>query len=215
MRGRGYELDGLTELPSIEDPGARRASFRQAFANLARAASEWGPSPLEGIAPQVLSRAVRVALNSGFFDDLEWISAPSAGVALYELGTALPHGFEKREIGRRVLSRVNDGTAEVFAAIAARMARGSRKAPFSGGLKARVALLFVAPPAAVDAGTLAYVLVSRRELAKEWIATLSTGSLPARRLAARILERAAVVCARRAREGDDYAPRVFATETIA
>ena len=35
------------------------------------------------------------------------------------------------------------------------------------------------------------------------------------RLAARILERAAAVCARRAREGDDYAPRVFATETIA
>lgn len=215
LRARGHDLDGLVELPSIADPAARRASFRQALTNLARGALTWGPSPLEGLAPHVLARSVRTALNAGLFDDLDWLSPTAASVALYELGNALPAGLEKRELGRRVLSHMNEGTADVFAAIAARMARASKKPLTGASIRARVSLVFAAPPQSVDAGALAFALVSRRELAREWIAAPSTGSLPARRLAARILERAAVVAVRRAFEGDDYAPRVFSTETLA
>lgn len=215
MRARGYDLDGLLELPTIRDTASRRASFRQGFANLARAASEWGPSPLEGIAPGLLARSVGVALDDGLFEDLDWLSSDAVGAALYELGATLPNGAEKREIGRRVLSRLTESTADAFAAIATRMARGSRKGLVGAGVRARVSLLFSASGNAVEAGPLAFALVSRRELAREWIVSAATGALPARRLAARILERAAVVAARRAAEGDDYAPRVFATETIA
>lgn len=215
MRARSYDFDGLLELSSIRDAGTKRASFRQAVASLARAGAFDGPSPLDGIAPAVLAEGVRSALESGFFDDLDWLSPASAGVALYELGAALPPGNEKRELGRRVLARLNEGTAEVFAAIATRMALGTRKGLGGGPIRARVGLLFAAAPSAVDAGPLAYTLVSRRELAREWIAQPSTGSLPARRLAARILERAAVVAARRASAGDDFAPRVFTTEAVA
>jgi hypothetical protein len=215
VRARSYDFDGLLDLSSIRDAASKRASFRQAVASLARSGAFDGPSPLDGIAPAVLAEGVRAALDSGFFDDLDWLSPASAGVALYELGAALPPGNEKRELGRRVLSRLNEGTAEVFAAIATRMALGTRKGLGGGPLRARIGLLFAATPGAVDAGPLAYALVSRRELAREWIAQPSTGSLPARRLASRILERAAVVAARRASAGDDFAPRVFATEAVA
>ncbi len=215
MRARSYDLDGLLELPSTRDAATRRANFRQAIASLARAGSFDGPSPLDGISPAVLADGVRVALETGLFDELDWLSPASAGVALYEIGAALPPGNEKRELGRRVLARLHEGTAEVFAAIATRMALGTRKGLGGAAIRARVGLLFAAPPSAVDAGPLAYTLVSRRELAREWIAQPSTGSLPARRLAARIFERAAVVAARRAAAGDDFAPRVFSTEAVA
>jgi len=215
LRGRIYELDGLIELPTISDPAARRSSFRQAIANLSRSATVDGPSPLEGIAPNALAKSVAVALEAGLFDDLDWLSPGAVGVALYELGAALPAGSEKRDIGRRVLARLHEGTAEVFAAIATRMALGSRKGLTGAAIKARVALLFAAPGTLVDAGPLAFAFVSRRELAREWIGVPSTGSLPSRRLASRMLERAAVVAARRSGQGDDFAPRVFAAESIA
>lgn len=214
MRARGHDLEGLVELPSIRDPAVRKAGFRQALANLARAASEWGPSPLEGIPPLALMRGVRVALDAGLFDELDWLSPAAVGVAMYELGAALPQGLEKRELGRRVIARVQEATAETFAAVATRMARGSRKGLSGASIRARVSLLLSTPIAAVDAGPLAFALVSRRELAREWIVGPSTGSLAARRLASRILERAAVFAARRASEGDDYAPRVFSTEAV-
>ena len=212
MRARSHDLDGLLALPSTRDASARRAGFRQAIAGLAHAGSFEGAAPLDGVAPAVLAKAVAVALEDGLFDELDFISPASAGAALYEIGAALPHGHEKREIGRRVLARLHEGTAEVFAAIAARMARTTRKGLGGAAVRARVGMLFSAPPGAVDPGPLAYALVTRRELAREWIALPSTGSLPARRLAARIVERAAVVAARRAQAGDDFAPRVLSTE---
>ena len=215
MRTRTYDLDGLLELPHIRDAASRRASFRQGLANLARAAAVDGPSPLDGIAPDALARSAKSALDGGLFEDLDWLSPAAVGVALYELASALPAGTEKRELGRRVVARLNEGSAEVFAAVATRMALGTRKGLTGPGVRARVALLFSARGGAVDAGPLAFAFASRRELAREWIAQPSTGSLPARRLAARMLERAAVAAARRASQGDDFAPRVFSTDQIA
>lgn len=212
---RARELEAFLELPEIRDPGARKATFRQTIAALSRIGATFGPSPLDGVSPTALERAVSVAIKSKFFEDLGWLSPDAAAVALYELANVLPNGAEKRELGRRVLSFLNEGTAPVFIAIATRMARGSRKGIVGPGVRARLSLAFSAPSATLDVGPLAFAMVSRRELAREWIGSASTGPLPARRLAARILERAAVVAARRAAEGDDYAPRVFATEHVA
>ncbi|MGH7330156.1 MAG: serine/threonine protein kinase, partial [Polyangiaceae bacterium] len=50
--------------------------------------------------------------------------------------------------------------------------------------------------------------------AREWIAQPSTGSLPARRLAARLIERAAREAATRAQQGDDHPMRAFKSEAV-
>lgn len=212
---RARELEAFLELPTIRDAGARRATFRQTIATLARVGTTFGPSPLDGIVPTSLAVAVRSALDSRYFDDLDWLSTDAAAVALYELANTLPNGAEKRELGRRVLSFLTEGSARTFIAIATRMARGSRKGLVGNTVRSRVSLVFSAPASALDVGPLAFAIVSRRELAREWIGNAATGPLPVRRLAARILERAAAIAARRALEGDDYAPRVFAREHVA
>jgi len=215
LRARAHDLDGLLSLPTLRDATQRRTAFRQGLATLARSASASGPSPLEGVPPDQILAAVRTALDNQFFEDLDWLSPAGVGVALYELGTALPSGPEQRDLGRRVLLRLHAGTAETFATIATRMVRSTRKGPFGAAFRARVSLVFSAPPWAVNAGPLAYAFVTRRELAREWIAAPSSGPLPARRLAARMIERAAMVAARRALSGDEFAARVFGTEAIA
>jgi eukaryotic-like serine/threonine-protein kinase len=212
---RARELEAFLELPEIREAGARKAVFRQTIATLARAGTTFGPSALDGMSPVALARAVAIAIKNKFFDDVDWLSRDALAVALYELANALPNGPEKRDLGRRVLSFLTEGTARVFIAIATRMARSSRKGLFGPAVRARVSLVFSAPAAILDVGPLAFAMVSRRELAREWIVSASTGPLPARRLAARILERAALIAARRAHEGDDYAPRVFTTEHVA
>lgn len=208
------ELEAFLDLPEIRDAGARKALFRQTIATLSHAAG-FGPSALDGISPPALERAVAAALNSGFFDDDEWLSADALAVALYELTHALPAGLSKRELGRRVQTLLTEGNVRVFVAIATRLARSSPKTLAEDAVHARVSLIFFAPAATLDIGPLAFALVAQRELASAWIINASTGPLPARRLAARILERAAAVAARRALEGDDYPPRVFTTEHLA
>ena len=84
------------------------------MAALARATTEDGPGPLEGLHPNALLGGVRAALQAGLADDLDWLAPEAAGAALYELASALPIGSEQREIGRRVLARLvaaNAGTS--------------------------------------------------------------------------------------------------------
>src|SRR6185369_13310297 len=125
----------------------------------------------------------------------------SAAIALYELSSALPPGKERREIGRRVFARLYEGDAATFAAVATRMALGSGR-PFEvPTLRARIGLVFDLPiGTSVNADPLALVLVSRRELFERWIVKAATGPLPARRLAARLFERAAREAVRRANQ---------------
>jgi hypothetical protein len=185
------------------------------MAALARAAADDGPGPLEGLQPGALLLGIRAVLQAGLADDLDWLTPSAAGPALYELASALPLGPERREIGRRVLSRLLDGNAETFVAIATRMARTTGKGLSSPGVRARIALVTELPfSVGVADGSLAMALASRRELAREWIEIPSTGSLPSRRLAARLLERAAREAARRASQGDPHALRVFRVEAI-
>ena len=74
--------------------------------------------------PNVLVRAVQLAIDTGLVDDLDWLGPGPATVALYELTAALPSGRARRELGRRVFARVYEGTAATFALVAARMALG-------------------------------------------------------------------------------------------
>lgn len=185
------------------------------MAALSRVPAEGGPGPLEGLHPDVLLKGVQAALANGLVDDLDWLSPQAAGIALYSLAAALPVGSEQRELGRRVLARMLAGNAETFTAMATIMAQTAGKGLSSPAIRSRVALITELPIAhGIADGALALALVSRREYAREWVAQASTRSLPARRLAAKILERAAREAARRAQMGDTHALRVFVGDTV-
>jgi hypothetical protein len=209
MPGRAeFFLEGLLSLDAVEHAD-RRGVFRQSIASVALAAP--GQSPLEGCDEQALGRSVRVALADGLFDDLGWLAAPAVGVALFEIAGALPLGAERRELGRIVLSELYEGDAGTFVAIATRMAMaGSARALSGAGIRARVALALGLPASAdVPVDPLAFALIARRELCAAWLGTCSIGALPQRRLAARLLERAAREAEGRARRGDEEAALLF------
>ncbi len=215
MRDAIFYTSSLLELHTLTGASERRAAWRQAMAALARVATEDGPGPLEGVQPTALVAGVRTALQAGLVDDLDWLAPAAAGVALYELASALPVGPEQRELGRRVLARVLGADAETFVTMARRMALGGGRGLASPGMRARVVLVTELPIAeGVADGPLALALASRRDLAREWIDLPSTASLHARRLAARLLERAAREAARRAAQGDDHSLRFLRAESV-
>ena len=214
MRDPSFYVSSLLELADAS-PNDRRGLWRQAMAALSRAPTEGGPGPLEGLHPDVLLKGVQAALANGLVDDLDWLSPQAAGIALYSLAAALPVGTEQRELGRRVLARMLAGNAETFTAMVTIMAQTAGKGLSSPSIRARVGLITELPIAhGIADGPLALALVSRREYAREWVAAPSTRSLPARRLAAKLLERAAREAARRAQMGDTHALRVFVGDTV-
>lgn len=214
MSSQSLYVSGLLDLPTAE-VADRRGIFRQAVATLARASAEAGPGPLDGLSPSALLRAVQTALSDGLVDDLDWLAPAAAGVALYGLASALPAGHEQRELGRRVLSRLLSGNAETFVTMAAFMAQTPGKGLSSAGVRARVALATELPlSAAIPDGPLALALATRREYAREWLVLPSTRSLAARRLSARLLERAAREAASRAAQGDLHAARVLSSDGL-
>ena len=215
MRDATFYASGLLELHQAAGAAERRAAWRQSITALARAAAEDGPGPLEGLHPGALVEGVRSALHAGLVDDLDWLAPAAAGAALFELASALPVGQEQRELGRRVLARLMAADAATFATIARRMAMSTRKGLGSAAVRARVALVTELPiGAGVPDGPLALAIAARRELAREWIANPSIGSLPSRRLSARLIERAALEAARRASHGDDHSLRVFRSDSL-
>ena len=213
VRDNSFYVSSLLELATAS-AADRRVLWRQAMAALSRAADD-GPGPLEGIHPDVLVKGVSVALAAGLADDLDWLSPAAAGVALYTLAAALPVGTEQRELGRRVLARMLAGNAETFTAIATSMAQSGGKGLSSPAVRARVAIVTELPLShAIADGKLAHALLSKREYQRDWVSVPSTKSLPSRRLAAKILERAAREAARRAQMGDAHGMRVFLSETV-
>jgi len=214
MRDRSPYLGGVVDLPRLKNPSDRRAVWRQTLAMLAR--SDEGPGPLEGLHPDALLAAVKVALADKLVDDTEWLAAPAAGAALYEIAAAVPPSNEQRELGRRVAAKLLQGSAETFTAIATRMALGTGKGLTAPHVRARVALVTELPLSlGVPDGPMCLAFVSRRQVARDLIVQPSAGSLPSRRTAARIFERAAREAARRAQQGDEHAMRAFTTEGVA
>ncbi|MGD0835473.1 MAG: protein kinase, partial [Polyangia bacterium] len=203
-------LAGLAQIHTRDDPDERRSLWRQGLASLATAAADQQPTPLEGIATDQLLASVRCAVAAKLIDDVSFLSGPVAAAALFELANALPHGAEKRELGRRVLVALHEGDAATFVTLATALALSSPRALEGAQIRARVALslrLPLATGAHVDA--LALALVARPELERGWLSAYSMGALHSRRLAARLLERAAREAAKRAKEGDDSGVRVF------
>jgi hypothetical protein len=215
MHGTHDYLAGLAQIHTRESVEERRALWRQGLASLAAAASDRQPTPLEGLATEPLLSSVRVALSSGLLDDMSFLSRPVAMAALFELAGALPPGPEKRDLGRRVLTALHEGDAATFVTLATSLALASPRALGGALLRARVALSLRLPLAAgTGADSLALALISRPELEREWLTAHSLGALPSRRLAGRLLERAAREAARRAKEGDDSGVRVFERPTV-
>ncbi|MBE7480515.1 MAG: protein kinase [Polyangiaceae bacterium] len=215
MRARINPATALLAVGRLTDPQDRAASFRQAIAALGQNMRVTGPPPLDGIDPQSLTRACQVALEAKLFEDLDWIAPGPATVALYELMMALPTGAERRELGRKVLTRLYEGTAGTFAAVATRMALGSGKALEPATMRARVSLVIDVPIGSdVDGDALALTLATRRELAERWMVRPSFAALPARRMAARILERAAREAVMRSQQGDPLPGELLGGEIV-
>lgn len=215
MRGSKHYLDGLTTLQDIDSGDERRATWRQSMATLAEATLESRGVPLEGMNPELLLGSVRAAMASNLIDDLDFLSPPAAAGALYGLASALPLGPERRELGRRVLMRLHEGDAATFVALATSLALGSTRAFEGAAVRARVGLSLVLPiGTGTRADALALALISRRELAQRWLVEPSMGSLPSRRMAARLLERAAREAARRAVQGDDGGVWLFDSHMV-
>ncbi|HEU5073513.1 MAG TPA: protein kinase, partial [Polyangiaceae bacterium] len=214
MRARPNPVEALVLLPRHDALADRAASWRQAITALSQSAGV-GPPPLDGVEEVVLERAAHIAIADGLVDDMSWILPDRAAVALYELTAALPAGRARRELGRRVFARLYEGTASTFAAVAQRMTLGSGKPLNNPTLRARVGLVLDLPigsPVNVDA--LALSLVTRRELHDQWVGRPSMGALPARRLAAKLLERAAREAMTRAQQGDPHALRLITSELV-
>jgi serine/threonine protein kinase len=215
MRGSKHYLLGLSTLHQLEGDAELRATFRQSMATLAEATLESSCVPLEGLNPDHLLLGVRAALAANLIDDLSFLSAPGAACALYGLASALPLGPERRELGRRVLRLLHEGHAATFVSLAKALALGSTRAFDGAAMHARVALSLVLPiGTGAPADELALTLVSRRELSQCWLVEPSTGSLAARRMAARLLERAAREATRRALQGDDGVLGLFDGHTV-
>ena len=185
------------------------------MATLAQMASAHRPVPLEGLSPDALLSGARVAIARGLLDELDWLSQDAAAVALFELASALPRSAEKRELGRRVLTALHQGPATTFVAIAAALALSSARGLAGAHIRSRVAVALALPARmGTRADALALALISRRDLQREWVAQPATGSLPSRRLAARLIERAAREAARRATEGDTTGVGVFHSDSV-
>lgn len=215
MRVARDYLEGLLRLPRAETADEQRALFRQGLATLAALAQEHRPVPLEGLPPDELAQAVRAALDARLVDDLSFLARPAAAAALFELGAALPAGSEKRDLGRRVLVQLHEGDGATFVALATVMALGARHGLSGAAMRARVALALDLPPGlGVHADALALALIARRELEREWLTAPSMGSLPSRRLAARLIERSAREAARRAGSGDDGGLRILSLPAV-
>jgi hypothetical protein len=215
VRARPNPVEALATLSRLADEAERRASWRQAIAALGYSTQVAGPPPLDGIAPEVLVRASQIALETGLADDLEFLAPGPAAVALYEMSAALPLGRERRELGRRVFARLYEGTAATFATVAARMALSSGKPFEAAAVRARVGLVFDLPVGCgVNPDALALTLVTRREMRERWIDRARTGTLPVRRLAAKLLEHAAREAVSRSQQGDFYPRDLLLSEPI-
>lgn len=210
MDTREHFLSRLLELPRVDDLEVRRGVFRQTIVSLGSGESTGAPMALAGVDPRALGRSIQVVCADGMLDRLDFIEPRTAAVALYQIAGALPLGDERRVIGRHVLNHLYQGDAGTFAALAWCMAMGSSRPLTKAAVRARVALsMSLHGHAEAEIDRLALAIVSRRELAQSWIVTAATGSLPERRMAAQLLERAARCATRRAIAGDSHPLRVF------
>jgi hypothetical protein len=207
-------LTGLAQLHELTSDDDRRTVWRQGLAALASIATAQ-PAPLEGLDPDGLGASARLALLTGLVDDLGFLSKPVAATALFHIAAALPPGLEKSDLGRRISTMLQSGDGPTFVAVTRALALSVPRALADPLVEARVALALQLPlggDPGVDA--LALALISHAELEQTWLTGPSQGSLAARRLAARLLERAACEVARTQREGNPVGLRAMERPTV-
>ncbi len=191
MRSAGNDLAALLDLAAATAGDERRRLWRRGLAALA-AAAEIGPAPLEGLDPAQLLGSVRLVLADPELDDWSWMSPSHAARVQVELAQAVPPGSERRELGRRVIRMLREGDRQTFLVLATALALSSPRALDPAAVRARLEVVLAAPLSAPGGvGALALALIARPELSGRWLLTPSTGSLPERRLAARLLAHAA------------------------
>ena len=210
MHGGDDYLAGLAQIHTRDSLDDRRSLWRQGMASLAAAAADQQPTPLEGMAtdqfwPVCVARFLPVWSTICRFSPGPWRRRRCSN-------WRVPCRKVPRSANSAVACwfRLHEGDAATFVTLATALALSSPRALGGAQIRARVALslrLPLATGAHVDG--LALALVSRPELERGWLTAHSMGALPARRLAARLLERAAREAARRAKEGDDSGVRVF------
>jgi hypothetical protein len=211
--GRTY-LEALARMHALEDADERRRVARQGLAMLAQIA-EREPAPLEGLPADQLLASTRIALTDGVLADLDWLSPPSAAIALFELAQAIPAGAERRELGRRVLQRLRGADRETFVRLLVALARSSPKLLASDHIRTRSEVVLSAPLTAPGAlGEIALALLAQPALAQSWVIDPAMGSLPARRLAGRILAHGAREAVKRHDSGDRGGVAVLARPAI-
>ncbi|MEP6864226.1 MAG: hypothetical protein ABJE66_26640, partial [Deltaproteobacteria bacterium] len=210
MGSSRQHLAAFASLHLLGELDERRRAARQGLAMLAQIA-EREPAPLEGLDANQLLLAVRAMLTDGVLGELDWLSPAAAAVAMFELGQAVPAGAERRELGRRVLTRLRDADRDTFVRLLVALARSSPKVVASEGLRARLEVVLSAPLTAPGAiGELALGLLAQPSLAQSWVEVPATGSLPSRRLAGRILAHGAREALRRLDGGDRGGVQVLA-----
>lgn len=208
MWGSDSQFRDLTVVSGLHGDELRVA-FRRVLADLAAALAH-RPLPLEGVDPLALLSFVRQALSEDLFEDLEWLSSASAASVVYELMCALPPGEERTRLEQIVERRLADADASTFVALSTLLVQNNRAGLSSMAMRVRVSLALSLPMSSLShVDALCLALVSQPEYAREWLDLPSQGSLPSRRLAARLIERAAREAARRFMARDDTGVRVL------
>ncbi len=206
------ELLGLVDLHRTQDADECLALWRRGIASLGRLSSR-RPVPLEGLDPRALEASTERALEMGLVDDLSWLS--SSASALFNLMISLPPGQAKRQLGRRILRTMQQCDAPTFVALATCLAKATPKVLASSQARARVALCLQLPYGLLpEVDSLALALISSPKMARDWLVEPSSGSLPERQLAARLLERAAREAWRQHQQGNRVGLRVFRSDAV-
>lgn len=204
-----HHLSSFAQLPRATSPEEKTSLWRQGMTTLARAAQDQQPLPLDGLDPGCLRDAVQVAMGSGLLDELSWLSPAAAAAAVYELASAIPESPERAHLERQAHTLLHQGDAHTFATLATYMAAESHQALHELPVRARVTRAIGLPVTDTSSDPLALTLLARPELRREWLSKPSRGSLPDRRLAAQLVERAARETVRRISQGDGGSLRVF------
>jgi hypothetical protein len=191
-----------------------RVAFRRVLADLAVALGH-RPLPLEGVDPAALLGFVHQALGEQLFDDLSWLSSESAASVVYELMCSLPASEERDYLAHVVDQRLARADARTFVALSTLLVQGSRGGLSTLSMRARVSLVLSLPMGSMtNVDALSLALISRPDYARDWVERPSQGSLPSRRLAARLIERAAREAARRFAERDDAGLRALESAPV-
>jgi len=218
MHGTHDYLAGLAQIHTRESVEERRALWRQGLARLGsggfRSATHAARRPGHRASAE---QSCAWLLSSGLLDDMSFLHGPWPWLRFSSWQGLCPPGPEKRRAGPAGVDGPARGRrGHIRDPREPRLLWPSPRALGGALVRARVALSLRLPIArGTGADTLALALISRSELEREWLTAHSLGALPSRRLAGRLLERAAREAARRAEEGDDSGVRVSSARRFA